>query len=120
MKGGSPCAHPIHTNRLPDPDQQHALCHNAVCVVKMQHAQAGLQAVEAEACPSREVVAEALVVHDFESAGHRVSMLVLLDATIRARYCLVITKEVKWTEKTADGVRYAYMLGRRWLVAFAR
>jgi hypothetical protein len=77
----------------------------------MQHAQAGLQAVEAEACPSREVVAEALVVHDFESAGHRVSMLVLLDVTIRARYCLMITKEVKWTEKTADGVRYAYCLG---------
>jgi len=33
----------------------------------MQHAQAGLQAVEAETCPGGEVVGETLVVHDFES-----------------------------------------------------
>ena len=53
-------------NRLAYPNQQDTLRHDTIGVVEMQHAQSGLQAVEAETRPCCEVVGEALVVHYFE------------------------------------------------------
>jgi hypothetical protein len=58
------------TNRLPNSHKKHAFSDNTIRVVKMQHAQAGLQAVETETRPRCEVIsAEALIVHDLET-GH--------------------------------------------------
>jgi hypothetical protein len=57
------------TNRLPDPNKQHTLRHHAIRVIQMQHAQSGVQTVEAETGPGSQVVAQALVVHYFESVG---------------------------------------------------
>jgi hypothetical protein len=56
------------TNRLLDPNQQHTLGHDAIRVVEVQHADTGLQAIKPKAGPGREVIADTLVVHDFEPA----------------------------------------------------
>jgi hypothetical protein len=58
-------------NRLAYPNQQHTLRHDTIRVVEMQHAQSGLQAVEAETRPCCEVIGEALVVHYFEPGWER-------------------------------------------------
>lgn len=47
----------LRTNRLADPDQQHALCDHAIRIVQVHDAETRLQAVEAETRPSGEVVA---------------------------------------------------------------
>jgi hypothetical protein len=62
-----PSLSPLYTNRLPNPNQQHTLGHHTIRIVQMQHADTRLQAIEAEACPRSQVVAETFVVHDFES-----------------------------------------------------
>ncbi|CBX95824.1 predicted protein [Plenodomus lingam JN3] len=56
------------TNRLANAHQQHPLCNHAIRVVKMHYPQSRLASVKAETGPGREVVAQTLVVHDFEPA----------------------------------------------------
>jgi hypothetical protein len=54
------------TDRLLDPHQYHTLGEYTVRVVEMQQPKTWLKAVQSEASPCREIIAEALVIHDLE------------------------------------------------------